>query len=448
MQTLELTSEMLLSSFMALVETRSARVGIVGLGYVGLPLAEAFTSRGFPVLGFDVDKDKVARLEAGESSLTHIPDETVRGMRCLGFHATADFGRLEEMDAVLLCVPTPLSDSRDPDLSFVERSAQACAGWLRARQLIVLESTTYPGTTRQVVRPILEATGLRAGRDFFLAYSPERQDPGSPLFETAAIPKVVGAVDPLSQRAALALYDAVFEQTVPVSSTEVAEASKVLENTYRAVNIALVNELKLLFERMGIDVWEVIDAASTKPFGFQPFYPGPGLGGHCIPVDPFYLAWAARRHGLATRFIELAGEINAAMPAYVVHRLAAALNEGGLPLKGSRIALLGVAYKRDVGDCRESPGQALFELLQSQGALVSYHDPHVPELPASRRHPGLCARSQPLDEDYLKAQDCVLIVTDHGGIDWDWVVAHSRLVVDTRNATRQVARHRDRIVRA
>ncbi|HWE37767.1 MAG TPA: nucleotide sugar dehydrogenase [Isosphaeraceae bacterium] len=430
---------------------KEARVGVIGLGYVGLPLARAFAERGFRVLGFDVDPAKVARLARGESYIGHIPAEVVGRLIDSGrFEPTDRFDRLDEPDAVLICVPTPLTAARDPDLSFVVASAEAVAARLRPGQLVVLESTTYPGTTREVVLPILDGQGrgLRAGADYFLAYSPEREDPGNPSFSAPTIPKVVGGHDPTALELASALYEQVVVRVVPASTLEVAEACKILENTYRSVNIALVNELKVLYDRMGIDVWEVIAAARTKPFGFQAFEPGPGLGGHCIPVDPFYLTWVARKHGLSTRFIELAGEINTGMPRFVVGKVADALNDRGKPLKGSRILLLGMAYKRDVDDARESPGFELMDLLMDKGAIVSYNDPHIPTLPTTRRHPHLRLTSVPLDPETLAAQDCVLIVTDHSSYDWTSIVASSPLVVDTRNATRAVADHRDRIVRA
>jgi UDP-N-acetyl-D-glucosamine dehydrogenase len=435
-------------SLLAKVRSRQARVGVIGLGYVGLPLAQTFVENGFPVLGFDVDGAKVAALGRGESYLGHIPADAVRAMLDRDFLATDDFDRLADADAVLICVPTPLTEAREPDLSYVVSSARAVAARLRPGQLVVLESTTYPGTTREVVRPILEKTGLVAGQDFFLAFSPEREDPGNPSYRTQTIPKVVGGLEPRSLQLADELYASVVVQTVRVSSLEVAEATKILENTYRAVNIALVNELKVIYDRMGIDVWEVIDAARTKPFGFQAFYPGPGLGGHCIPIDPFYLTWAARTHGLTTRFIEIAGEVNTAMPAYVVSKVADALNEAGKPLKGSKITLLGMAYKKDVDDTRESPGLELMELLLSKGAEVQYNDPHIPRLPPTRKHPHLQLRSQALTANYLQSQDCLLVVTDHSAYDWEWIVQHARLVVDTRNATRRVSGPRARIVAA
>lgn len=430
------------------IRERKACVGIIGMGYVGLPLARAFSQGGYPVLGFDVDSTKVQRLNQGESYIRHIPADTVRQMRAQGFEATSRFERLAEPDAILICVPTPLTEAREPDLSFVTRSAEAIAAQLRAGQLIVLESTTYPGTTRQVVQPILERGGLRAGSDFFLAFSPEREDPGNASFSAPTIPKVVGGMEPLSLALATALYEQVVVKVVPVSSPEVAEACKILENTYRAINIALVNELKVLYDRMGIDVWEVIDAAKTKPFGFQAFYPGPGLGGHCIPIDPFYLTWIARRYGLSTRFIELAGEINTSMPSYVLGKIAEALNNRGKPIKGSKILLLGMAYKKDVDDPRESPGFELMHLLLHKGALVQYNDPHIPRLPAMRHYPEMDLTSRPLTPAFLQSQDCTVIVTDHSAYDWPAIVEDSALVIDTRNATKKVIAHRERIVKA
>ena len=432
-----------------LIRQRRSCVGIIGLGYVGLPLAKAFSQAGFRVLGFDIDPAKVAKLERGESYIGHISSATIRQMQAQGFSATSDFQRLGEADVILICVPTPLTEAREPDLTYVVHSVQAVAQTLRPGQLIVLESTTYPRTTRDVVLPLLSQRGLQVGVDFFLAYSPEREDPGNPRYSTTSIPKVVGGIEPVSRELAATLYRQVVVEVVPVSTPEVAEACKILENTYRAVNIALVNELKVLYDRMGIDVWEVIEAARTKPFGFQAFYPGPGLGGHCIPIDPFYLTWIARKYGLSTRFIELAGEINTAMPAYVVGKVTDALNERGKPVKGSHILLLGMAYKKDVDDPRESPGFELLDLLLKKGAVVHYNDPHIPVLPKMRHWPHLQPlHSLPLTADTLAAQDCVLIVTDHSAYDYPWIVEHSRLVVDTRNATRHVTRGREKIVKA
>jgi UDP-N-acetyl-D-glucosamine dehydrogenase len=431
------------------IRDKKALVGVVGLGYVGLPLIRAFIAAGYRTMGFDVVPQKVKRLLAGESYIGHIPSAWIAECVKSGkFVPTADMSRMAEADALLICVPTPLSESRDPDLSFVEGTARQIAATLRPGQLVVLESTTYPGTTRDVVLPILAAGGLEVGKDYFLAYSPEREDPGNPNFSASGIPKVVGGIEPNSARLAEALYGNAVVNIVPVSSCEVAEACKILENTYRSVNIAMVNELKMLFDRIGINVWEVIDAAKTKPFGFQAFYPGPGLGGHCIPIDPFYLSWVARKHGLPTRFIELAGEINTGMPQYVVRRLSEALNERGKPLKGSKIAVLGIAYKKDVDDPRESPSFVLMELLLAAHADLSYNDPHVPRMPKMRHHNLPAMESNTLDAQYLAAQDCVLIATDHSAYDYDFIVRHSRLVVDTRNATKNVREGRDKICKA
>ena len=417
------------------IEQRTARVVVIGLGYVGLPLAETFAWAGYPVTGFDIDADKVAKLRRGESYIGHICPERVAELVGTGrFDATDDPVRFVEADVLIICVPTPLGDAREPDLSYIVRTAETIRPQLRAGQLVVLESTTYPGTTDELLRPLLEASGLKAGVDFFLAYSPEREDPGNRDYSTRNIPKVVGGIDETSQRLAVSLYEPVVEGVVPVSGTRVAEACKILENTYRAVNIALVNELKGVFGAMGIDVWEVIAAARTKPFGFQAFYPGPGLGGHCIPIDPFYLTWAARRHGHNTRFIELAGEVNTAMPQYVVDRVADALNEDGKAVKGCRVCVLGVAYKKDVDDSRESPAFEILERLRDRGAELSYNDPHVPTLPRMRHH-DLNLDSVELTPDFLAEQDCVVLVTDHSAYNYARIVAHTRLFVDTRNAT-------------
>jgi len=427
---------------------KTAQVGVIGLGYVGLPLIRSFIAAGYRTLGFDIDPAKVQRLQAGQSYIEHIPSEWIAQYVAAGkFAPTADMRRLGEADVLLICVPTPLSESRDPDLTYIEATARQIAACLRPGQLVVLESTTYPGTTRDVVLPILQHTGLTLGKEFFLAFSPEREDPGNPEFTASSIPKVVGGADWASLELAVLLYRQAMVTVVPVSSCEVAEACKILENTYRAVNIALVNELKVLFSHLGIDVWEVIDAARTKPFGFQAFYPGPGLGGHCIPIDPFYLTWLARRCGMSTRCIELAGEINTSMPQYVVNRAMEALNAAGKPLRGSRICLLGVAYKRDVDDARESPAFVLMELLKQRGAVISYNDPHIPCLPRTR-HYHMPLESSPLTPEFLAAQDCVLIVTDHSAYDYDFIVRHAPLVVDTRNATRSVRGGREKVCKA
>ena len=430
------------------IEGKQAVVGIIGMGYVGLPLALAFDRAGFRVLGFDVDPAKVRKLNRGESYLKHIGAGRVAAMARRGkFQATEDFRRLREADAIAICVPTPLTGMKEPDLSFVVNSAEQVAATLRRGQLVVLESTTWPGTTDEVLKPLLERRGLRCGRDFFLAFSPEREDPGNPVYHTGNIPKVVGGVDRMSTTLCAALYGKVIEDVVIVSSARTAEMTKLLENIYRSVNIALVNELKLLMHRMGIDLGEVIRAAATKPFGFTPFYPGPGLGGHCIPLDPFYLSWKAREFDFSTRFIELAGEINTGMPYYVVERVGEALNGRGKALKDAKILVLGVAYKKNVDDVRESPAITIIELLLAKGARVAYHDPHIPRLPKMRRS-RLSMASTPLTAGLIKGQDCVVIVTDHDALDYQAVVDKARLVVDTRDVTRGIARGRHKIVQA
>jgi len=433
------------------IESKEATLGIIGLGYVGLPLISAFTNAGFRCLGFDVDPFKIEELNAKRSYIKHIPSSMIadwidREM----FSATAEMARLAEPDVLLICVPTPLNDSRDPDLAYVESTCESIARVLRPGQLVILESTTYPTTTRDVMVPILNRNpdNLKSGEDFFVAYSPEREDPGNPDFSASSIPKVVGGTDANSRDLAVALYSHAVVEVVPVANAEIAEACKILENTYRAVNIALVNELKMLFDRMGIDVWEVVDAAKTKPFGFQAFYPGPGLGGHCIPIDPFYLTWLARLYGMNTRFIELAGEVNASMPRYVVRQLSEFLNDHGKPIRGSRICLLGMAYKKDVDDQRESPAFELMDLLMERGAIVSYSDPHIPRLRPMRHHDVPDMTSEELTPEFLAGQDCVLIATDHSDFDYDMIVRHSKLVLDTRNATKGVTEGRDKIVKA
>ncbi len=438
----------MLSTLVKRIRSMKATVGVIGLGYVGLPLAREFARAGMKVLGFDVDAAKVKALNAGRSYIEHIPSSAIKEMlRTRRFRATTDFRQLAKPDCILICVPTPLTKMREPDLSYVRATAEAIAATLRAGQLVVLESTTYPGTTREVVLPVLEATGLKLGRDFFLAFSPEREDPGRTDHTTKTIPKVVGGCEKNSLAAAVACYEAVLDSVVPVSSCEAAEACKILENTYRCVNIALVNELKTLFDRMGIDVWEVIDAAATKPFGFTPFYPGPGLGGHCIPIDPFYLSWKARQYDMSTRFIELAGEVNVSMPQYVISRLMDALNERGKPLKGSRILVLGLAYKKDIDDVRESPSLVLIELLTARGAKVDYNDPHCPRTHKMRAH-DLKMTSKKLSPKMLAGYDAVLIATDHSSYDYDMIVRHAKLVIDTRNATASVRTGRRKIVKA
>ena len=419
------------------IERATAVVGVVGLGYVGLPLLGAFHAAGFPVVGFDKDPRKIEALERGENYLKHLGATLVSDMRARGpdrFAATSDVRRLGECDVILSCVPTPLGRHHEPDLSYVENSAADIAQTLREGQLVVLESSTYPRTTREVMVPRFEARGFRCGETVFVAYSPEREDPGSKNFSTATIPKLVGGIDPVSGELAAALYrKAIRAEIVHVDSAEVAEAAKLLENIYRAVNIALVNEMKVVLDAMGIDIWQVIAAAKTKPFGFQAFYPGPGLGGHCIPIDPFYLTWKAREYGLSTRFIELAGEINRSMPEYVVNRTMLALNGEGKAVKGSRILVLGLAYKPDVDDVRESPSFELIEKLERLGAVVDYHDPHVHQTHTMRRH-DLKMTSVELAPQALAKYDCVLVSTNHSAIDWSAVAKHAKLVVDTRNA--------------
>jgi len=436
------------------IGNHEAVVGIIGMGYVGLPLAHTFCSAGFRVVGFDIDSAKVESLGAGQSYIKHIPSETIAGMRKGDrFTATADFSRIPDVDAILICVPTPLTKQREPDMTYIVSTGEAIAPHLKAGQLVVLESTTYPGTTRDVLRPILERGGLKAGTDFHLAFSPEREDPGNPNFTTRTIPKVVGGYDPKSGEAACALYGACVAQVVPVSSLEAAEATKLTENIYRCVNIALVNELKMIYDRMGIDVWEVLEAAATKPFGFGKkenktfFTPGPGLGGHCIPIDPFYLTWKAREYGLATRFIELAGEVNTGMPDYVIHHLLIALNERGKALKGAKVLVLGLAYKPDVDDMRESPSIHLIEKLKELGAVVAYNDPYIPKTPRQREH-DLQMESLELTKQNLAAQDAVIISTNHSDYDYASIVANAQLVIDTRNATVAVTEDREKIVKA
>lgn len=416
---------------------REAQVGVIGLGYVGLPLALAIVDAGASAVGFDIDPLKPKLLGEGNSYIKHIRSQDIQRANETGrFAATSDFSKLKDVDAILICVPTPLSAHRDPDLSYVVSTGQVIAKYLRAGQLVVLESTTFPGTTRTVLRPILEQSGLRCGHDFFLAFSPEREDPGNPHFNTSQIPKVVGGEDTIALKLAVALYESFVSKVVAVSSTDTAEAVKITENIFRAVNIALVNELKLIFSRMGIDVWQVIDAAKTKPFGFMPFYPGPGLGGHCIPIDPFYLTWKAKEFGVVTRFIELAGEINSSMPNYVVNELAIALDRSQkIGLNGSRVLVVGLAYKKNIDDTRESPSLVLIELLEQRGAIVDFHDPHVKEIPITREHSNLAGRlSVNLEPSKLASYCAALIATDHDAIDYSAIAAFSKLVVDTRNA--------------
>ncbi|MBB3996357.1 nucleotide sugar dehydrogenase [Aureimonas pseudogalii] len=440
-----------IETLLAAIGERRARVGIIGLGYVGLPLALAMCRAGFPVLGFDIDERRVALLNRGESGIEHIPAEPIREALAAGrFEATADFARLGEADAVLVCVPTPLTRQREPDLSYVVASTRVIAAALRPGQLVVLESTTWPGTTLEVVKPILEATGLLSGRDVFLAFSPEREDPGNADFGTRDIPKIVGGDGEAALALADALYGAAMARTVPVASPSVAEAVKLTENIFRSVNIALVNELKVIYEAMGIDVWEVIEAAKTKPFGFMPFYPGPGLGGHCIPIDPFYLTWKAREFDIATRFIELAGEINTAMPRHVVDRLAEALDlRFRRGLNGARILVVGIAYKKNVEDTRESASFRLIELLEGRGARADFHDPHVAVIPKTREHPTLAGRrSAALEPERVAGYDAVLVATDHDAVDYRALALHARLAIDTRNVFARAGADMTRVVKA
>ncbi|HET8823991.1 MAG TPA: nucleotide sugar dehydrogenase [Terriglobales bacterium] len=430
------------SELKAKIQQREARVAIIGLGYVGLPLALLYSESGFPVTGFDIDQRKVSTLNSGGSYIFRITSPEIQQARNQGFTATADYAQLQSMDAVIICVPTPLNEYHEPDMSYITGTTESIAPHLRAGQLVILESTTYPGTTEEVMIPILEKGnkgGLKAARGeagastFFVAFSPEREDPGNQTVARRDIPKVVGGLSPQASELAGLLYGSIFNRTVPVSSPAAAEMTKLLENIYRCVNIALVNELKLLCLRMNLNIWEVIEAASTKPFGFHPFYPGPGLGGHCIPVDPFYLSWKAKEWDFHTRFIELAGEINTNMPYHVLDSVARALNQQKKALNGSKVLVLGVAYKKDIDDLRESPALTIIELLQKEGAVVSYNDPYFPEVGRGRKY-DLQMKCAPLDN--LGVYDCVLIVTDHSDYDYEKIVRESKLVVDTRNATK------------
>ena len=447
-----------LSELKSKIELREARVGIIGLGYVGLPLALLYAEQKFRVTGFDIDQRKITTLSQGGSYFVRIPATEIQAARSHGFEATSDYARLADMDAIIICVPTPLNEYHEPDLSYITDTTKAIAPNLRAGQLVVLESTTYPGTTEEVMVPILEKGnkhGLKAaregvsnGQEIYVAFSPEREDPGNETIARRDIPKVVGGLDTQASEAAAALYGAIFNRVVRVSSPAAAEMTKLLENIYRCVNIALVNELKLLSLRMGLNIWEIIEAASTKPFGFHPFYPGPGLGGHCIPVDPFYLSWKAKEYDFSTRFIQLAGEVNTSIPHYVVERIGKVLNDRARSIRDSKILILGVAYKKDVDDVRESPALEIMEILQAKGALLSYSDPYIPRLHKMRAYDFSHMSSLPLNEDVLKSQDLVLITTDHSSIDYQWVVDHASTIVDTRNATRRVTRGREKVVKA
>lgn len=417
------------------IENRESKIGVVGLGYVGLPLAIEFINAGFHVIGFDIDEEKIKMLENSETYIKHIPSDILRKMNETElFNGTTDFSVSTECDVVILCVPTPLTHHREPDMSYIISTAEELAPFVRKGQLFTLESTTYPGTTKEVLKPILEIeTGLEAGKDFYLAYSPEREDPNNSNFSTSTIPKVVGADDPESLEFAKAVYDTVICEVVPVSTASTAEATKLVENIFRSVNIAMVNELKIIFTKMGIDIWEVIDAAKTKPFGFMPFYPGPGLGGHCIPIDPFYLTWKAREFNAATRFIELAGEINTQMPYYVVQRTMEAMNDKGIVMKGSRILLVGLAYKKNVDDLRESPTFKLWELFEEKGAVIDYYDPYCPSVPKLREYAQYFGRES-IDLSKAGKYDAAVISTAHDSVDHKEITKITECVVDTRNA--------------
>jgi len=420
------------------IKNKKSIIGVIGMGYVGLPLVKTFLNKGFGVVGFDIDEKKVLMLNKGKSYIKHVTAEELKGfLNKKKFQATADFAALGRVDVIIICVPTPLDAHNNPDLSFVLKTTETISKNLRKGQLVILESTTYPGTTEEEVLPLLEAGGLKVGKDFFLAYSPERENPGDKVYTTEKIPKVVGGVTPECSRVAKALYDQIIKKTVPVSSPKVAEATKIMENVFRSVNIAMVNEMKMIFDRMGIDVWEVIQAASTKPFGFMPFFPGPGYGGHCIPVDPFYLAWKAKEVDQPTKFIELAGEINIFMPYYVVTKTIEALNENGKSIKGAKILILGLAYKEDIDDQRESPSLKIISLLKKHGAEVSYNDPYVPQASGYRDYPGLVLESVELTGSILKASDAVVIVTAHSDYDFDWIAKNASLIIDTRNAIKK-----------
>src|SRR6266480_976991 len=417
---------------------RTARVGVIGLGYVGLPLALRFSEAGFRVIGFDIDQAKADAINSGRSYFLHIPDAAVAAARARRFEATTRVSRAAEADALIICVPTPLTASREPDLSFVVNTLESILPHLRAGQLISLESTTYPGTTDEELKPRIEQLGFKVGEDIFLCFSPEREDPGNPHFTTRDIPKICGGTTAACLEAGVALYSQAVDKVVPVSSTRAAEMTKLLENIHRSVNIGLVNEMKIIADRMDIDILEVIRAAATKPFGFVPYYPGPGLGGHCIPIDPFYLTWKARQYGLHTRFIELAGEINSAMPHWVIAKVTDALNERRKPLNGSRVLVLGIAYKKNVDDMRESPAVELMSLLAARGARVEYSDPHVPVFPKMRKY-RFELESVPVSSETLSQYDAVLIATNHDAFDYDMIREHARLVVDTRGVYRESA---------
>jgi UDP-N-acetyl-D-glucosamine dehydrogenase len=417
-----------------LINAKKLVAGVIGLGYVGLPLAMLISRKGFKVFGFDIDKEKILSLKNKKSYISHIPSEKIKELK--NFYPTNDFSKLKNCDVIIICVPTPTTESNEPDLTPVINTSETIAKYLRKGQIVILESTTYPTTTRNVVKPILEKSGLKCGKDFYLAFSPEREDPGRKDYNTETIPKVVGGVDKISGELAGLFYSQVVKKVVPVSSAEVAEATKMLENTFRAVNIALVNELKMLFDRMGINIWEVIEASKTKPFGFMPFYPGPGFGGHCIPIDPFYLSYIAKKYDFPTRFIELAGQINVRMPEYVVEKVVDALNSKKKTINGAKILVLGLSYKKDIGDPRESPSFKIIELLEQKGAYVDYNDPYIPVAPKMRKFK-VEKKSVCLTPKNIKRYDCVVIVTDHSSYDYEMILKNSKLIVDTRNVIKK-----------
>jgi len=427
------------NNLMKKIQNADALIGVIGLGYVGLPLALAYAEKSFNVLGFDIDSNKVKELNSGHNYISHMDGKKVtQVVKSKKLSATTDFSRLSEPDAIIICVPTPLTPQLDPDMSYIIKTTEQIKKCLRPRQLIVLESTTYPGTTEELVKNMLEQTGMLCGRDFYMAFSPEREDPGNKNFHTTNIPKIVGGVDKDSGDLAQALYEKAIQQTVRVGNARTAEAVKLTENIFRAINIAMVNELKIIYERMNIDVWEVLDAASTKPFGFMRFNPGPGWGGHCIPLDPFYLSWKARECGIDTKFIELAGEVNRLMPGYIIDKLQQALNERGKSIKGSKLMILGLAYKKDINDTRETPAFKIMRRLDDMGAKISYHDPFVPEIPHTRQWPEApVLKSQPLTEKNITAKDAIIIITDHTPVDYKLIVQHAKLIVDSRGVYRK-----------
>jgi UDP-N-acetyl-D-glucosamine dehydrogenase len=430
------------------IEKKQVKIGVIGLGYVGLPLVLEFMDAGFHCIGFDIDENKVKLLKSKKSYIKHISESRIKKMtESAHFEATTDFSRLSEVDCILVAVPTPLDKYKQPDLSFIIDTSETISKFLRKSQLVILESSTWPGTTEEIMRTILEKSGLVYAKDFYLAFSPEREDPNNPEFTTKTIPKVVGANDPYTRECAVLLYNAVIEQTVPVSSSQAAEATKLLENIFRSVNIALVNEMKMILDRMDIDIWEVIRAASTKPFGFMPFYPGPGLGGHCIPIDPFYLTWKAKEYDMPTRFIELAGEINTQMPYWVVQKIIDALNEHGKSINGAKILILGAAYKKDIDDMRESPTLKLIEILDGKGAKVDYNDPFISTMPKVRKYQ-FDMKSVDLTSENIKQYDAVVISTDHSSYDYNQIADQAKLIIDTRNATKDVKKNREKIVKA